>query len=211
MDADVFLTNPNTLRSLIELNLPVVAPMMKTESLYSNFWGGMRENYFYKRTEEYMRIQKREKVGEFKVPLVSAVILIDLNNPKSKYLTHDKVKLVTMDINGSGRYNGPFDDMIMLAKSTDYAGLGMYISNSQNYGYMMAPMEHEASLRLDEAQLRNVLVMIVNELGELYVTDSMKDFLPKIKKYAKFGFKLKICLKFIHFQKHNEFIENLHH
>lgn len=156
--------------------------MMKTESLYANFWGGMRENYFYKRTDEYMKIKKYEKIGETKVPLVSAVILIDLNNPKSKYLTHDKVKLISHDINGSGRYNGPIDDMIMLAKSADYAGLGMHISNSHNYGYMMAPIEHESSLQFDKAQLRNVLAMIINDVGELHVTDSMKDYLPKIRK-----------------------------
>lgn len=142
----------------------------------------MRENYFYKRTEEYMKIKKYEKTGEIKVPLVSAVILIDLNNPKSKYLTHDKIKLISYDINGSGRYNGPFDDMILLAKSSDYAGLGMYISNSQHYGYMMAPIEHESSLHIDKAQLTNVLAMMINDMGEVYVTDSMKDYLPKVRK-----------------------------
>lgn len=142
----------------------------------------MRENYFYRRTDEYMKIKKLEKIGEFKVPLVSAVILIDLNIPKSKYLTHDKIKLISHDINGSGRYNGPFDDMIMLAKSADYAGLGMHISNSQNYGYMMAPVDHEATLNIDKAQLTNVLAMIIHDLGEVHVTESMKDYLPQIRK-----------------------------
>lgn len=142
----------------------------------------MRENYFYKRTDEYMKIKKLEKVGEIKVPLVSAVVLIDLNIPKSKYLTHDKITLISHDINGSGRYNGPFDDMIMLAKSADYAGLGMHISNSKDYGYMMAPVDHESSLNMDKAQLTNVLAMIINDLGEVHVSDSIKDFLPKIRK-----------------------------
>lgn len=82
----------------------------------------MRENYFYKRTEEYMMIKKHEKIGDFEVPLVNSAVLIDLNNPSSKYLTHDKNSLIENDINGSEMFNGPNDDVIVLAKSAAYAG-----------------------------------------------------------------------------------------
>lgn len=38
LDADVLLTNENTLHELIKLNLPVVAPMLTSDTTYSNFW-----------------------------------------------------------------------------------------------------------------------------------------------------------------------------
>jgi hypothetical protein len=38
LDADVFLTTTNTLDTLIGLNKPIVAPMLVSEGLYSNFW-----------------------------------------------------------------------------------------------------------------------------------------------------------------------------
>uniref|UniRef100_A0A336M109 CSON006145 protein n=1 Tax=Culicoides sonorensis TaxID=179676 RepID=A0A336M109_CULSO len=182
LDADIFLTNPSTITRLIQLKLPIVAPLMKTESLYANFWGGMRENHFYLRTDEYMTIKKYEKTGEFKVPLVNSIILIDMKNPKTKYLTHDIHKLISHDINGSSKYNGPLDDMIIFAKSAQYAEIDTYISNSENYGYMMAPVENVTSLKSDKKQLINVLVLIINENGNVFLIDTMKEHVPKMRK-----------------------------
>lgn len=38
VDADVFLTSSSSLTTLIELNRPIVAPMLASDGLYSNFW-----------------------------------------------------------------------------------------------------------------------------------------------------------------------------
>lgn len=38
LDADVFLTNPGTLKRLVEKDRHVIAPMLLTDGLYSNFW-----------------------------------------------------------------------------------------------------------------------------------------------------------------------------
>jgi collagen beta-1,O-galactosyltransferase len=38
VDADVFLTSSNAISSLVGLNLPIVAPMLSSDGLYSNFW-----------------------------------------------------------------------------------------------------------------------------------------------------------------------------
>lgn len=38
VDADVFLTNKDTLKDLVKKQLPVVAPMLISDGIYSNFW-----------------------------------------------------------------------------------------------------------------------------------------------------------------------------
>lgn len=38
LDADVFLTNKQTLKLLVRKNVTVVSPMLISDGLYSNFW-----------------------------------------------------------------------------------------------------------------------------------------------------------------------------
>lgn len=38
LDADAFLTNPLTLKVLVNKDFIVVAPMLISDGLYSNFW-----------------------------------------------------------------------------------------------------------------------------------------------------------------------------
>ena len=63
LDADVLLTDPATLSSLVEKNLLVAAPLLSSIGLYSNFWAGMSETFYYERTEDYRKILNRKKVG----------------------------------------------------------------------------------------------------------------------------------------------------
>lgn len=182
LDADVFLTDNQALKKLVNLNLPIVAPMLESQSLYTNFWGGMRENYYYKRTHEYLMIKKREKIGEAEVPLVNSAILVNMNMVNSKYLTHNKSVLINYEINSSETYDGPWDDQIVFAISAKYAGLPMYISNSHKYGYIMAPMPVEASL-IDEAnQVVNLLVMFLRDQTPPVVPAVLDEFTLETKK-----------------------------
>ena len=47
LDADVLLTDPAALSALVEKNLKVVAPMLSSIGLYSNFWVRMSETFYY--------------------------------------------------------------------------------------------------------------------------------------------------------------------
>ncbi|KRT81243.1 hypothetical protein AMK59_5115, partial [Oryctes borbonicus] len=62
IDCDVFLTNPDTLHYLMAKNLTVVAPMLKSSGLYSNFWFGMTDEYYYLRTDDYKPVIYHEKL-----------------------------------------------------------------------------------------------------------------------------------------------------
>lgn len=114
LDSDVFLTSNQTLRSLVVTNYPVVAPMLDSLSLYSNFWCGMGTDYYYRRTEEYVPIREREKKGCYRVMLVHTAFMIDLRQVEALKLTFKPEK-----IKG---YEGPEDDLIVLAIAAYWNG-----------------------------------------------------------------------------------------
>lgn len=101
LDADVMLTSKDTLTKLTQLRLPIVAPMLLSESLYSNFWCGMSEEYYYQRTDEYKEIYHLKKVGSFPVPMVHTAFLVDMNHKGVRNLTFDKSKLQEIQKTGS--------------------------------------------------------------------------------------------------------------
>ena len=47
---------------------------------YSNFWGGMDEQGYYKRVPEYFKMLEREVQGVFQVPMIHTVFLLDLRH-----------------------------------------------------------------------------------------------------------------------------------
>lgn len=114
LDADVFLTNPDTLNELILKNQTAVAPLLKSDGLYSNFWAGMTNDYYYLRTERYEPILYREDVGCFNVPMIHSAVLIDLRKQISDHLTYNPKNLY--------EYDGPTDDIITFAVSANKIG-----------------------------------------------------------------------------------------
>ncbi|NXP25128.1 GT252 galactosyltransferase, partial [Scytalopus superciliaris] len=91
IDADNLLTNPQTLNLLIAENKTLVAPMLESRSLYSNFWCGItpQASNFMKgvRTLEYPLIREWKRMGCFAVPMIHSTFLIDLRKEASTKLT----------------------------------------------------------------------------------------------------------------------------
>lgn len=111
---------------LVSKNHEIVAPMLKSDSLYSNFWSGMTEEYYYLRTDDYKPILNRERTGCFPVPMVHTCVLIDLKIKNSDKLTYDPSK-----VEG---YEGPHDDIITFALSANHSNVPMHICNEKGYG-----------------------------------------------------------------------------
>lgn len=99
---------------MVNTNYPVVAPMLDTLSLYSNYWCGMGLDYYYRRTDEYKPIRERENKGCHRVIVVHSCFMVDLRQVESQRLTFKPEK-----ING---YNGPHDDVITFAISGYWTG-----------------------------------------------------------------------------------------
>uniref|UniRef100_A0A6B2EBA8 Putative glycosyltransferase 25 family member n=1 Tax=Phlebotomus kandelakii TaxID=1109342 RepID=A0A6B2EBA8_9DIPT len=183
LDADVFLTNPTTLRSLVAVGAPIVAPMLISDGLYSNYWCGMSEDFYYERTEEYKMILNREKEGVFPVPMVHSAVLVDLNHPDSDLLTFDKdlLNFHLESLNSPHRFDGPVDDIIIFAMSANYSGIPMMVSNEEPFGYIMAPLEQEEDLSRDLDQMTNIRLIIWNDLEQLEVLPYLTKFFPTLK------------------------------
>ncbi|XP_055592223.1 glycosyltransferase 25 family member [Uranotaenia lowii] len=170
LDADVLLTNRKSLMKLVHLNLPIVAPMLQSEGLYSNFWCGMTSDYYYQRTDEYKEILNYEKTGQFAVPMVHSAVMVNVNILQSLNLTFDSKRLP------AGRYNGPIDDIIIFAMSANYSDILMYISNSLYYGHILVPLEQGETIEKDVEQFTNIKINIINEYGELNLKSDLKIF-----------------------------------
>lgn len=114
MDCDSFITNPATLSNLIKTEKLIVAPMLMSDTMYSNFWCGMTSSYYYIRTDEYPELLNRKKIGCFAVPMVHSATLIDLRAEISDLLTFDPENIKN--------YTGPIDDIIAFAIGANKSG-----------------------------------------------------------------------------------------
>ncbi|XP_017043782.1 glycosyltransferase 25 family member [Drosophila ficusphila] len=167
LDADVLLTSKEALKTLTSLQLPIVSPMLISESLYSNFWCGMTEDYYYRRTDEYKEIYHVKKQGSFPVPMIHTAVLVNINHKATRNLTFDKNKLVELQTSRGQEplYDGPVDDIIVFAISANSSGTPLHICNDINFGYILQPLEPGDNLDHDLQQLVNLRSLMVNELG----------------------------------------------
>ncbi|KAM4722102.1 procollagen galactosyltransferase 2 [Rhinophrynus dorsalis] len=140
VDADNFLTNPQTLNLMLNENKTIVAPMLESRTLYSNFWCGITPQGYYKRTPDYVLIREWKRMGCFPVPMVHSTVLIDLRKEASVnlqfYPPHED-------------YTWAYDDIIVFAFSSRQAGVQMYICNREHYGYLAVPLKPHQSLQDD--------------------------------------------------------------
>ncbi|KAI4488630.1 hypothetical protein M0802_011446 [Mischocyttarus mexicanus] len=173
IDADTFLMDPNTLTNLISKEQVVVAPLLKSDGLYSNYWAGMTDNYYYLRTEKYQLILYREDVGCFNVPMVHSAILINLNMVQSDFLSYNFTNLP--------KYDGPLDDVITFAVGANETGVPLYICNDHFYGYIMVPLGKDETIKEDFQRLTNIKLQMLSE-NHLSISNSMKKFISSPKK-----------------------------
>ncbi|KZC04706.1 PREDICTED: glycosyltransferase 25 family member [Dufourea novaeangliae] len=153
LDADVFLTNPDTLEKLISKNETVTAPLLKSDGMYSNFWAGMNADYYYLRTEKYHRILFREETGCFDVPMIHSAVLVNLRKHTSDQLTYDPRNLKW--------YDGPNDDIITFAVGANKSGVPLFICNDEVYGFVTVPLEKGETITEDLELLTNIKTEIL--------------------------------------------------
>ncbi|CAB3365137.1 Hypothetical predicted protein [Cloeon dipterum] len=170
LDADVLLTNMDTLKDMVARDLTVSSPMLRSDGLYSNFWCGMTESFYYKRTEDYKPILQLERIGCFEVPMVHTAVLINLRHQASQNLTFVASKVPY--------YSGPKDDIITFALAAKHFGVPLHICNEASYGYFTLPLEENQSLIFDEAQLVNIRLEAIVDHGDLALSELMAPFAP---------------------------------
>uniref|UniRef100_A0A6Q2Y367 Glycosyl transferase family 25 domain-containing protein n=1 Tax=Esox lucius TaxID=8010 RepID=A0A6Q2Y367_ESOLU len=131
-DSDNLLTNPRVLTLLMAENLTLVAPMLESRSLYSNFWCGITPQGYYKRTPDYQPIREWKRLGCFGVPMVHSTFLLDLRRDASLalafYPPHPD-------------YSWSFDDIMVFSFSARQADVQMYVCNREHYGFLPVPLK----------------------------------------------------------------------
>ncbi len=121
-DVDNFIRRC-TLRELVALNLPIVAPFLRTmdSRVYNcNFFCEVDENGYYRHCDQYQWIIRRWVRGVFEVPLVHCTYLIRADViPRLRYL------------DGTDRY-----EFVVFSDSARKSGVLQYLDNRQLYGYI---------------------------------------------------------------------------
>lgn len=78
--------NPNCLKRLVSQNKKAIAPMLReTGVFYTNFWGDLDSNGYYRRSNNYFDIMERNEIGCWNVPYITHVFLL------SKDLLHSYI------------------------------------------------------------------------------------------------------------------------
>ncbi|RCN30936.1 oxidoreductase, 2OG-Fe(II) oxygenase family protein [Ancylostoma caninum] len=128
LDGDGMLTNENTLQILIEssinYDLGIVAPLLgQPNKMFTNFWGAVAPNGYYERSEDYLAIVQRKRIGIWNVPFIATALLI--NKEKMKEMKtpffYDKNLDVDMSFCKWARDNGHF----------------MYVDNEEYFGFLI--------------------------------------------------------------------------
>ncbi|KAF0300807.1 Glycosyltransferase 25 family member [Amphibalanus amphitrite] len=181
LDADVLLYDKAILRTLIKMEKPLVAPMLVSTERFSNFWAGMDDSFYYRRTERYSDIYEREEKGCFDVPMIHSCVLVDLREHLTKSLTFVKEKLQSPV--------GPsLDDVITFAISAQQTLLAMHVCNQEEYGQVPVPLEESDDLILDWVNLAEMKVKALTIVPHLPVTDALEPFLPPPLEKSTLGF-----------------------
>jgi glycosyltransferase involved in cell wall biosynthesis len=122
VDVDNFIA-AQTLRELVALNLPIVAPLLRhvdPTSRYSNFHADIDRNGYFVDSPRYDQILWRELVGLFEVPVVHCTYLI-----RADVLSHLNYE------DGSGRY-----EYVIFSDKARSHGIPQYFDNRQVYGLL---------------------------------------------------------------------------
>ncbi|XP_053355261.1 procollagen galactosyltransferase 2 [Clarias gariepinus] len=147
-DSDNLLTNTKVLSQLIAENLTLVAPMLESRTLYSNFWCGMTAQGYYKRTDSYIPIRNWKRVGCHAVPMIHSTMLLDLRRHASRSLAFYPLHQL---------YPWILDDILAFAFSARQAGVQMFVCNQEHYGYLPVPLETKQTLEDEKESFTHTL------------------------------------------------------
>ncbi|XP_052419933.1 procollagen galactosyltransferase 2-like [Carassius gibelio] len=148
VDSDNLLTNPRVLDLMMAENLTLVAPMLDSRSLYSNFWCGITPQGYYKRTPDYQPIREWKRLGCFMVPMVHSTFLLDLR------------RSATLDMAfhpPHPDYSWAFDDIMVFAFSARQAGVQMHVCNREHYGFLPVPLKAQQSVEDEEESFTHTI------------------------------------------------------
>ncbi|CAJ0930598.1 unnamed protein product [Ranitomeya imitator] len=134
LDADVVLTNPDTLYILIQEKRKVIAPMVsRSGKLWSNFWGALSPEGYYARSEDYVDIVQGKRIGVWNVPYIAHSYLISGETIRQELSRRNVFTLSGVDSDMS------------FCKSVRDKSVFLHISNRDDFGRLISTSKYNTS------------------------------------------------------------------
>uniref|UniRef100_A0A8C7XDY8 procollagen-lysine 5-dioxygenase n=1 Tax=Oryzias sinensis TaxID=183150 RepID=A0A8C7XDY8_9TELE len=134
IDSDVMLTNRQTLKLLIEQNRKIIGPLVTRHGkLWSNFWGALSLDGYYARSEDYVDIVQRKRVGVWNIPYMAHVYLIKGAVLRKELKERNYFVLEKLD-----------PDMA-LCRNAREMGVFMFITNRHDFGRLISTASYNTS------------------------------------------------------------------
>uniref|UniRef100_A0A3P8WAE7 procollagen-lysine 5-dioxygenase n=1 Tax=Cynoglossus semilaevis TaxID=244447 RepID=A0A3P8WAE7_CYNSE len=134
IDADVMLTNRQTLKLLIEQNRKIIAPLVTRHGkLWSNFWGALSLDGYYARSEDYVDIVQRKRMGVWNIPYMAHVYLVKGSVLRTEMQERNYFVLEKLDPDMS------------LCRNARELGVFMYITNRHEFGRLISTANYNTS------------------------------------------------------------------
>uniref|UniRef100_A0A3P8ZIN8 Procollagen-lysine,2-oxoglutarate 5-dioxygenase 1 n=1 Tax=Esox lucius TaxID=8010 RepID=A0A3P8ZIN8_ESOLU len=132
VDIEVVLKNKDTLKILIEQNEPVIAPMITREGrLWTNFWGALSADGYYARSEDYVDIVQRRRVGVWNVPYLTKVYMVKASVLREELSANDLFSFGNMDMDMAFCHN------------VRNKGVFMYVTNMHTFGRLLSTENYQ--------------------------------------------------------------------
>ncbi|XP_062377218.1 procollagen-lysine,2-oxoglutarate 5-dioxygenase 2 isoform X2 [Sardina pilchardus] len=136
IDADVQLTNKQTLKVLIEQNRKIIGPLVTRHGkLWSNFWGALSLDGYYARSEDYIDIVQGKRAGVWNIPFMAHIYLVKGEVLRTEMKEKNYFVLEKLD-----------PDMA-LCRNARELGIFMYITNRQEFGRLISTANYNTSHR----------------------------------------------------------------
>uniref|UniRef100_A0A665UCK9 procollagen-lysine 5-dioxygenase n=1 Tax=Echeneis naucrates TaxID=173247 RepID=A0A665UCK9_ECHNA len=130
MDSDVMLTNRQTLKLLIEQNRKIIGPLVTRHGkLWSNFWGALSLDGYYARSEDYVDIVQRKRMGVWNIPYMAHVYLVKGSVLRNEMKERNYFVLEKLDPDMAFCRNGVF----------------MYLTNRHDFGRLISTANYNIS------------------------------------------------------------------
>ncbi|XP_056420797.1 procollagen-lysine,2-oxoglutarate 5-dioxygenase 2 isoform X2 [Hyla sarda] len=155
LDADVALTNPQTLKLLIEQNRKIIAPLVTRHGkLWSNFWGALSPDGYYARSEDYIDIVQGNRVGVWNIPYMANVYLVKGQTLRSELKERNNFILDRLDpdmalcknareMSLQRERNSPSSETFHMFRPPK--GVFMYITNRHEFGRLISTANYNIS------------------------------------------------------------------
>lgn len=168
LDGYIF-KNKNTLIDCLNQNKNIIAPLFRIKNeAWSNFWGDIDTNGYYKRSFDYFDILNRDKKGCWNVPYITGVFLINKQTIINNYSIFNSLDNFNED-----------KDMILCEEFRNN-GIFMYLINYEEYGLINENIEinlfsFDKEYEWEQKYLHPLYISNKNSLNKLKIDEICQD------------------------------------